>query len=119
MTVAEFLGLVVVAFAAYRVTRVVVADTISDSFRAWVWARSYERIDDYDSLADTDTRTARRSWWWEKFYQLVSCPHCTGFHVSWVLYLGWFHWHVSFVRPFIAAVAVAGIQSFVSSRQDA
>lgn len=117
MTVAEFLGLVVVAFAAYRVTRVVVADTISDSFRAWVWARSYERIDDYDSLADTDTRTARRSWWWEKAYQLVSCPWCTGWWVSLATYAAWFHWHVSFARPVIAAVAVAGLQGFIASRE--
>lgn len=119
MTIPAFLALVVVGLASYRVTRVVVADTISDSFRAWVWSRAYAREDDYDSLGDTDTRAVRRSWWWEKAYQLVSCPFCFGWWVSLAFYAAWFHWHVGFARPILSAIAVAGIQAFVSSRPDA
>lgn len=119
MSIEPFLGLVVAAFAAHRVQRVVTADTISARFRAWLWGRAYERVQDYDSEGDRDTRTVRRSWAWEKAFQLCDCPHCLGFWCSLATYAAWFHWHVSFARPVIAAVAVAGIQSFVSSRQDA
>lgn len=116
MTVPDFLALVVIALAAYRVTRVVVADTLSDNFRAWMWARAYDRIHDYDSVGDRDDRIERRSWWWAKGFELVSCPFCTGFWASLVLYLAWFDWHVSFARPAITALAVAGLQAFISSR---
>lgn len=117
MTIPAFLALVTVALASYRITRIVVADSISDSFRAWVWAQAYERVMDYDSLADTDERAVRRSWAWEKAYQLVSCPWCFGWHVSLLTYAAWFHWHVSFAKPIIAAVAVAGLQGFLASRE--
>lgn len=117
MTVYEFLGLVVVAFASHRVQRVVTRDSISASFRAWCWQKGYE-------YGGYDTQTERRevvvrSWWWSKLFELVDCAHCTGWWCSLGVYWAWREWPTGWVRTAVIAVAVAGMQAFVSSRKDA
>lgn len=85
MTPFEF---VVVVLAASRATTAVTHDSILDRPRAW-WIRW----------------TRRHA---PKMTDLVTCPHCAGFHLSWISYLvavlvlGTFHdspivWHLVMV----------------------
>lgn len=120
MTVETFLGLVVTALAAYRLTRIVVADSISASFRQWVWRRAYTPAG-FDSLTERDVayrRDGLRGWAWEKAFQLVVCPHCTGFWMSLGSFTLWRYGPAS-GRLALMALAVSGLQSFISSRPDA
>lgn len=121
MSIYEFLALATIALAAYRITRVIVSDTITQSFRAWIWRRAYQP-DGYDSRTDRETigrRPGMVGWAWEKAFQLVDCPFCTGWHVTLAFYWAWHYWHAAWVRPVLSALAAVGMQAFVSSRRDA
>lgn len=120
MTFETFLALAVVALAAYRLTRVVVEDTITASFRAWVWRRAYVPAG-YDARADRDTavrRHGRAGWAWEKLFQLVTCPFCLGWWVTIGLFVAWFGWP-STAREVVLLAAAIGMQAFISSRPHA
>lgn len=116
MTIQAFLALLAIALCAYRVTRVVTDDTISQSFRAWVWRLAY-RTAGYDSLRE-GTVQVRRSWLGEKAYQLVSCPFCLGWWVTIGVFVAWFGWPRT-ARDVVRLGAAIGMQAFVSSRRDA
>lgn len=116
----HFLTVVVVALAAYRLTRVVVEDTISASFRAWLWRHAYEPAG-FDTRLEREVsyrRHGRVGWVWEKAFQLATCPHCTGFWLSIGAFAAWLH-GPAWVRTGLLALAVSGIQSFISSRPGA
>lgn len=116
MTVEAFLALLVVGLAGYRLTRVVTSDTISDPFRAWVYAHAYA-ASGYDSRTDSEqARVRHRGWHW--FYMLVSCPFCLGFWVTLGVWSAW-KWGPDWCRSAVAAIAAVGVQAFIASRRDA
>jgi hypothetical protein len=120
VTLEHFLALAVIGFASYRLTRVVVEDSITASFRAWIWRRAYVPVG-YDSRSDREVASRRdgyAGWAWEKAFQLVTCPFCTGWWLTIGLYVAWFGWP-SRARDVVALAAAIGMQAFVSSRQGA
>lgn len=117
VNVSTFLALVTVSLAAYRVTRVVVADSISDPFRAWVWNRAYTANGGWDSLKDAPSVVVRsRAWRWA--YDGLSCSFCVGWWVTLCLWWGYMFGPEWFERC-VEALAAVGVQAFVSSRKDA
>lgn len=116
MSLEQFLALVVIALAAYRATRVVVADSISDPFRAWLWRHAFAD-GGYDAHADEEV-AVRRSRVWAWIFEGLSCAFCTGWWLSLAGWWAWFH-GAAWCRTGLAAVAVAGLQALLSSRSHA
>lgn len=107
MAATAFLG-----FASYRVTQLVVWDSILDPFRA--------RLEAWYVNGIRPGKLARgRKFVWD----LLSCTFCVGFHASWLTVLAW-----SLVGPWdepwsswsaflhfgIVSFAVAGVQACLS-----
>lgn len=110
-----FLAVLIAALAAYRLTRIVVADSITDPARAWLWRRTFAEAG-WDSERDRPAViVVSRAWWW--VHELVTCPFCTGWWVSLGVWAAWIHWPTA--RPAVVAVAVAGGQALLSSRAGA
>lgn len=106
---------VLLGLAAYRATRIVTADSISESWRTWLYRQAWE---DQGPAADPAPRSVLRTYIWEGF----TCPFCVGVWCALVLvtmWVGWpwSHWHGG--RWLLLALAVAGVQAFVHSRKDA
>lgn len=115
------LAFLIVSLAAYRLTRVVTTDTISDPFRdrvyRWAWNddETVEIVDDQGRKVRAPTpRAGWRTW----VYGLVSCPLCFGVWVSAGTYSAWRWWDTGAVRAVIAAFAVAGLQCFLAAKED-
>jgi len=118
MSLPSFLALVVIALAAHRLQRVLTKDTLSDPLRAWIWAKAYAEGAEFDENGRRKVVVRSKGWRWVWFF--VDCPHCVGFHTSWASYVAWYYLPWSWLlRPVITVFAVAGLQSFVSSRRDA
>lgn len=118
MTGSYALALVVIALASHRLQRIATKDTLSDPLRAWVWAKAYIEGAEWNEDGTPKIVVRSKDWRWAWFF--IECPHCVGWWTSLATFAVWFFapwswlWH-----PMIAAVAVAGMQSFVSSRKDA
>jgi hypothetical protein len=127
------LAIVVVALAAHRAARAITTDTISDRPRAWVYDHAFhhpalEPAESFDwnhaaqveagIIPAPEERVAPEpqtvSTLWAYVYGLLSCPHCSGFWISIVLWWGWRE--VDDLRVWIAAGAVAGLQSVISAK---
>lgn len=123
MTIEAFLAHLVVALAAYRITRVIVDDTITASWRTWLWRHAYV-VGGYDAATDRNVAVRRdgggtlAGWAWVKAYQLFTCPFCTGWWVTIAFYVAWFGWPSS-ARDVVRLAAAIGMQAFVSSRPGA
>lgn len=111
MAATAFLG-----FASYRVTQLVVWDSILDPFRT--------RLEAWYVNGIRPGKLARgRKFVWD----LLSCTYCTGFHASWLTVLAWFlvsdhaepwaSWS-DFLRFGIWSFAVAGVQALLSRWDD-
>lgn len=127
------LGIVVVALAAHRAARALSTDTISDRLRAYLYDRAYLPPDllieegwrpwNEDDVAagvvePVVERVAppaqTRSRPWAYLFGGLSCPHCCGFWISIALWGLWVN--VEDLRVWIAAGAVAGLQSVLAAR---
>lgn len=105
------LGVLVSALCAYRAARVVAVDTITDPFRYWLHRRGYF-VTMTSVGADVEPRPHRMLVRWA--YGLVSCPYCIGF---WFSLATWWCWrNVDGSHVWIAAAAVAGVQTVLQSR---
>lgn len=133
MTGELLLGVIVVALAAHRAARLLSTDTITDRLRGWVYDRAFFHP---APVADGPAEWNAQSEWeagvippppervaperqtlakgWAYLYGLLSCPHCCGFWISILLWWGWRS--VDDLRVWIAAGAVAGLQSAISAR---
>jgi hypothetical protein len=120
---------VVLGLAAYRVTRVATADTLTAPLRAriydWAWidpddnGPAYQARRDMLEAEGRDTRDGTvplprrgglRTW----IYALIDCPHCVGVWVSLAAYSAW-RWGGDTAYAVLAVAAVAGAQSIVVS----
>lgn len=96
-----FLPLVVLALAAYRITRFLIIDSLTEGLRNTfhVWL----------------TNRTKLKFVFEKIYELTSCTFCAGWWVSLALY-SLFLWSApwSFGRlDWISVFAIAAIQSLL------
>ncbi len=124
------LGVVLVALAAHRAARAITTDTISDRPRAWVYDHAFAHPallpvtpwnpDEVEAgvIPPPEERVAPEpqtvSKLWAYAYGLLSCPHCSGFWISILLWWGWSE--VDDLRVWIAAGAAAGLQSVISAK---
>lgn len=98
----DFVVFAVLAFAAYRITRILVIDSIIAT----------PRIKFHTFLVN---RTGKLHWLAEKLYELTSCTWCTGVWVSLGLY-SLYTWLApwNFTRfDWIGVFAVAGAQGLL------
>lgn len=104
-----FLRVLVVGIAAYRLARAVANDSISAPFRDWLWVAVYgeePELDEYGAPVPVGGK------FWQYAYALCSCQFCIGFWISLALYAAWVNWGPT--RPFIVAVAVAGVAALLA-----
>jgi uncharacterized membrane protein len=102
--------LAVLGFAAYRVTQLVVWDSILDGWRQRLELWHARR---FESKARTFVR------------DLLKCTYCTGFHVSWLTVLTyllavgkWSPGFGGFLLFGVQSFAVAGIQALLNRWDD-
>lgn len=133
MSAEILLSIIVVALAAHRAARALSTDTITDRLRGYVYDRAFTHPaldpagpDEWTAQADYEAgiipppeeRVAPErqttSVVWAYLYGLLSCPHCCGFWISIGLWALWRN--VDDLRVWIAAGAVAGLQSAISAR---
>lgn len=112
----DLLTLVVVTFAAYRLTRFIVLDSLlgrvpTEGDRG----SGFRRKLDHFAYADDGTD---RSWWRGKLGDLLTCSWCIGFWVAALTLWGWVD-GPEWLRWIIVAFAVAGAQGFIASRYEA
>lgn len=92
------------SFAAFRLARLIVHDTILDSARSrlelWAFGDRQRRIGQF-------------------VVDLTSCPHCIGFWFSASLATGWaLGSDLRLIEWFVLVWAVAGLQSLLSTLAD-
>lgn len=128
------LSFVVVVLAAYRATRIVTTDSLTERFREalyrWAWVES----DETEAYASSWLRwnapaplvagaaLPRRGGFRTYVSELFQCPWCLGVWVSYAITAAWW-WGVrdggSVFVFVIVGLAVAGGQGFMASRVDA
>jgi hypothetical protein len=110
-------GFVVVALAAFRLTRVVTTDKISLPLRDRLYDFAWN---DDDPVAIPGThptayspraRAPWRTWLWT----LLTCGWCLGFWVAAATYSAWRWWDTEAVRAVITVFAIAGAQGLLGS----
>lgn len=111
---------VLLAFAAYRLTRIVTTDTISLPFRERLYRFAWS---DEDGTVETREKgkvlvPKARAAWRTYLYELLTCPLCLGVWVAAGVYSAWRWWDTDAVHAFIAIFAVAGAQCFLQMRED-
>lgn len=102
---------VVLAFATFRLARLVAIDSLTLPFR--------ERIYDFAWTGEFPDGSARpepvaRAPWRTYVYELVTCPHCIGVWWAIAVYCAW-RWGGDVALGIIAVIAIAGAQSALSS----
>jgi len=131
----DALELVVLALAAYRITRFLVRDSLI-GFGPDSGSAMSVRVDRfaYFGAADDGPDGTDRSWLRGKIGDLVTCMWCLGFWVSAAVYLvwtgtapvlepadwarAWEAWNLT-AQDVVAIFAVAGAQGYISSRINA
>lgn len=101
----ELFSLLVLGFAAYRLTRIFIIDTIFSGFRAKF----------HFFLANKAEKGEKLSMFWEKLLEMTSCTFCFGMYASLAIY-SLFLWEYpwDFGRlDWISVAAIAGVQSMI------
>jgi hypothetical protein len=116
--------LVVLAFAAFRLTRMVTDDSLTHAFRGrlyrWAWndAEPVEVTDENGAAVMVpSSRGPVRSY----VYELLTCPWCLGVWVSALVYVLWRWADVLPIRAGLVILALAGAQgsiAYLASRKD-
>ena len=97
------------ALAAYRITRLIVIDSILDEARDWFFRK-------LDFKLDKTTQTFKsRNFFMQKLSYLLQCTWCCGVWVSYGVYLLWDH---GITVPIYVA-AIAGAQGMIHALEPA
>ena len=99
MTTAQLATVLILGLAAYRVTRLLVIDTLLEPGRS----NFHSMLERHNGII------------WAKIYDLVSCTWCVGVYVSFVLYAIYL-WNLftDWTRlDWLSAIAVAGVQGML------
>lgn len=112
--------LVVLAFAAFRITRLVVEDTITDPIRGWfydlVWDSENPRTVTLPDGRRVLVPSPRHGGFLTWLYDLVTCPWCLGVWVSVAVYCAWRFGTAhdgNVVDGILAVAAIAGGQGAI------
>ena len=103
---------VVRGFAAMRLTRLVVADKITEPWRGrlYDWAWDDENPVERDGEQWPSPRAGWRTW----VHQALTCAWCFGVYVSTAVYCAW-RWGGSIAHAIITVAAVAAVQGAVAT----
>lgn len=108
--------IVILALAAFRVTRLITQDTITQPFRSRLYGFAWN--DDRPTQDDTGFWPTPRAAWRTNLYRLLTCDWCLGVWMSIAVYCVW-----RFAFPggdgnlaqgIVAVAAIAGLQGAVA-----
>lgn len=109
-------AIVLVGLAAYRATRLVTTDTLTDPIRDalyhWAWDDEHPRVvvlRSGEQVQEPSPRGPVRTW----LYELATCPHCVGVWAAAGAYAWWSWWGSA--RWAIWVAAIAGVVSLCAS----
>ncbi|HAQ08683.1 MAG TPA: sporulation protein [Bacillus bacterium] len=107
----NWLDLFLLVFASFRLTRLIVYDTITEFIRAPFHETVVETLADGRKDTYIEIKGSGIKYW---IGELLSCHWCTGFWCSVIIYGAYeFYPHISL--PFISIFAIAGIASIIQS----
>lgn len=108
MTMVQFL---VLSFACFRITHLIVSDVITAPFR-WIFV---EEVDEPDKQGRMSHYVFPKMPQWKAIIgTLISCPWCMGVWVGGLLVLGWYY-IPNIVFPVALIFAIAGLGSVVET----
>lgn len=93
------MNLLILSLASYRVTRLLVRDTLTEPIRVWLGKRA----------------SSQRLFWWF-LAEIFHCSHCMGMWVSGLLAMTL---HLDTIDWFLYSLAIAGFQSIITEFLDA
>jgi len=106
MRVPDWYALLLLAFAAFRVYRLIAEDTILDRPRAWILGLSGWQ-------EGKPTPKGYKAKWGE----FITCPWCAGFWISLLWWLAWTQWpHVTLVAA--APWAISAVVALIAKNLD-
>jgi hypothetical protein len=98
--------IVVLAFATFRLARLIAVDSISLALRERVYRFAYAE----DGELPPVPRAPWRTW----VYDLVTCVHCLGVWLAVAVYCAW-RWGGDVAFAILTVAAIAGAQSALAS----
>ncbi|MEH7887067.1 DUF1360 domain-containing protein [Bacillus sp. JJ1609] len=105
----SWLDLCLLVFASFRLTRLVVYDTITEFLRAPFHETVVESLEDGKTETYIEIKGSGIRYW---IGELLSCHWCTGFWCTAIIYAAYeFYPHLS--MPLISILAIAGIASII------
>lgn len=113
----SWLDLFLLVFASFRLTRLIVYDTITEFIRAPFHETIVEEMEDGSTETYIEVKGTGIRYW---IGELLSCHWCTGFWTTIILYSA-YELVPRFAMPVIAILAIAGTASLVqewASKED-
>jgi hypothetical protein len=105
----------VLGLAAFRLTRLVTTDTITDPLRGWLYRWAWDESTPIEVTAPDGRRVlvpSPRAAWRTWLYDLLTCPWCLGVWFSAAVWALWKYGDAP-GRGFIAVFAIAGFQGAI------
>ena len=106
-------ALLLVALAAYRITRFLVFDSLM-GFNLESGSKMSRRLDVWAWTAEGQERPGAGGWLRDKVGNLLVCPYCLGFWIAAACWAAW-AWGPSWVQYVLVAWAAAGAQALLST----
>jgi hypothetical protein len=110
----SWINLFILIFASFRLTRLIVYDTITEFLRR-PFHRTIEEISQ-DGKTETFIEIKGKGirYW---IGELLSCHWCTGFWCTVVIYFSYIYWP-AYASPIITILAIAGCASIIQTLLD-
>ena len=105
----NWLDLCLLIFASFRLTRLIVYDTITEFIRAPFHDTVVESLEDGSTETYIEIKGEGLRYW---IGELLSCHWCTGIWTASILYAG-YALLPQFSKPIITVLAIAGVASVI------
>ncbi|WP_210364779.1 DUF1360 domain-containing protein [Bacillus sp. REN3] len=107
----SYLELILIVFASFRLTRLIVFDKITEFIRRPFHETFVETLPDGSEEAYIEIKGEGIRYW---IGELLSCHWCTGFWCSVMVYCG-YYFIPEIMMPFISIFAIAGMSSIIQT----
>jgi hypothetical protein len=110
-----FIALVIYLLAAYRLTILIVKDSIFNGVRDWIRDHGYKTQTQTDLRGEVHTRVTAINLFWSWLHDLISCEWCTSIWVGTVVVLLQ-HYQQSWFQYVCFALALSSVASVMSEK---